>query len=154
LVAAIRLFSRNVGIAFQILNDLQDWSEDHRNKGAAGGDILGGRPTLLLALALDALDRPDQECLLAMVAQECSAGIDERLATVRRLFEKAGVFEVAQGWVEQHRRQAEEIAQRTQPEAMRRLLVYLVETVLQPRGPVPPTVVPLPPSVPLPVAMR
>ncbi|MFN9916598.1 MAG: polyprenyl synthetase family protein, partial [Pirellulaceae bacterium] len=85
LVAAIRLFSRNVGIAFQILNDLQDWSEDHRNKGAAGGDILGGRPTLVLALALDALDRPDQECLLAMVAQECSAGIDERLATVRRL---------------------------------------------------------------------
>jgi geranylgeranyl pyrophosphate synthase len=154
LVESVRLFSRNIGIAFQILNDLQDWSEDHRNKGTAGGDILGGRPTLLLALALDVLDRLDQECLLAMLAKECADGIEERLATVRRLFEKADVFQVAQGWVAQHQRQAVEIAQRTQPEAMRRFLVYLVETVLQPRGPFPPTVVPLPPAVTLPVAIR
>src|SRR5690606_1481802 len=32
-----KLFARNLGVAFQILNDLQDWREDDRNKGSSGG---------------------------------------------------------------------------------------------------------------------
>ena len=44
---AIRIFSRNLGVAFQILNDLGDWTGDESNKLLAGGDVIGGRPTLL-----------------------------------------------------------------------------------------------------------
>ena len=51
---AIRTFSRNMGVAFQILNDLGDWIGDDSNKMSAGGDVFGGRPTLLWALALQA----------------------------------------------------------------------------------------------------
>src|SRR5207248_3090131 len=43
-------FSKNMGIAFQILNDLMDWQGDSDNKLVAGQDVLAGRPTLLLAL--------------------------------------------------------------------------------------------------------
>ncbi len=43
----IRTFSRNMGVAFQILNDLGDWIGDNSNKMSAGGDVFGGRPTLL-----------------------------------------------------------------------------------------------------------
>ena len=46
---AIRKFSRNMGVAFQILNDLGDWCGDDSNKLSAGGDVFGGRPTLLWA---------------------------------------------------------------------------------------------------------
>jgi geranylgeranyl pyrophosphate synthase len=45
----IKQFARNLGVAFQILNDLQDWRGDDSNKLAAGGDLLGGRPTVLWA---------------------------------------------------------------------------------------------------------
>ncbi len=43
----IRQFARNLGVAFQILNDLKDWRGDDNNKLAAGGDVLGGRPTVV-----------------------------------------------------------------------------------------------------------
>ena len=55
-MAPVRQFARNLGVAFQILNDLNDWRGDQHNKLSAGGDILGGRPTVLWALALEALD--------------------------------------------------------------------------------------------------
>src|SRR5439155_19182417 len=47
-------FSRHLGIAFQILNDLKDWDGDGDNKLVSGQDVLAARPTLLLALALEA----------------------------------------------------------------------------------------------------
>ncbi len=46
-------FSKNLGVAFQILNDLKDWEGDADNKLIAGQDVLAARPTLLLALALE-----------------------------------------------------------------------------------------------------
>ena len=46
-------FSRNIGVAFQILNDIKDWAGDDDNKLVAGQDVLAARPTLLLALALE-----------------------------------------------------------------------------------------------------
>src|SRR5205807_5637408 len=46
-------FSKNLGIAFQIINDLKDWEADSDNNVVAGQDILSARPTLLLALALE-----------------------------------------------------------------------------------------------------
>ncbi|HWL75097.1 MAG TPA: polyprenyl synthetase family protein, partial [Burkholderiaceae bacterium] len=48
-------FARNLGIAFQILNDLNDWDGDDHNKLSAAGDTIGGRPTVLWALALETL---------------------------------------------------------------------------------------------------
>ncbi|HUG93430.1 MAG TPA: polyprenyl synthetase family protein, partial [Planctomycetaceae bacterium] len=55
----IPTFSRHLGVGFQILNDLKDWQGDQNNKLVAGQDALSLRPTLLLALALDAAT-PDQ----------------------------------------------------------------------------------------------
>ncbi len=39
----VKLFARNIGVAFQIINDLQDWHGDDNNKLGAAGDILAGR---------------------------------------------------------------------------------------------------------------
>ncbi len=50
-------FSKNLGVAFQILNDLKDWDGDDDNKLIAGQDVLAARPTLLLALALEGSHR-------------------------------------------------------------------------------------------------
>ena len=53
--AWVGALARNVGVAFQILNDLGDWRGDDHNKLSAAGDVLGGRPTVLWALALEGL---------------------------------------------------------------------------------------------------
>ena len=128
---SIRTFSRNLGVAFQILNDLGDFAGDDHNKLSAGGDVFGGRPTLLWALALDSLDANDQEELLSLADPSCPLGDVARLAAVRRLYEKADVFDTAFRLVDKHQQRAEQVADELQPDALRRLLYFLVDTVLE-----------------------
>lgn len=126
---SVRQFARNLGVAFQILNDLNDWQGDEHNKLSAGGDILGGRPTVLWALALEGLTSAAQEELLSLVAgDDRTAGA--RIARIRELYEKAGVFERASRLIEKHQERAEAIADKVQPEELRRLLYYLIDSVL------------------------
>src|SRR5262245_53216436 len=54
-------FSRNLGVAFQIINDLKDWTTDLQNKRVIAQDALAMRPTLLLALALEAASPSQRE---------------------------------------------------------------------------------------------
>ncbi len=129
-VQPIRQFSRNMGVAFQILNDLKDWQGDADNKLSAGGDILGGRPTVLLALALQNLPLEAQQELIGLVDGSGDA-TDFRLRRVRQLFEQADVFELAHRLVDKHQQRAEAIADEVQPEELRRLFYYLVDTVLE-----------------------
>jgi geranylgeranyl pyrophosphate synthase len=130
----VRQFARNLGVAFQILNDLGDWQGDEHNKLSAGGDILGGRPTVLWALALEGLPPAGQEELLALVnGDHRMAG--ERISRVRALYEQAGVFEKAARLIDKHQERAEAIADKLQPEELRRLMYYLIDSVLDgPRG--------------------
>lgn len=146
---AIRTFSRNMGVAFQILNDLGDWAGDDHNKLAAGGDIIGGRPTLLWALALQALSAEDQEELLKLAEPDCGLTDVDRLRAVRRLYDKAGVFDTAFQLVDKHQARAEQVADEIEVEPFRRLLYFLVDTVLErPEMPTP-AVVSLGVSAPL-----
>jgi geranylgeranyl pyrophosphate synthase len=142
-VEPIKQFARNLGVAFQILNDLGDWDGDNHNKMAAGGDILGGRPTVLWALALEGLPAEKQEELLALVASDLrpptsdlpfvgdgTRSVPTTLVRVRELYEEAGVFEKATRLVDKHQERAEKIADEIEPEELRALLYYLIDSVL------------------------
>lgn len=150
-------FARHLGVAFQILNDLKDWQGDNDNKLTAGGDVLGGRPTVLWALALEGLNEADRAELLALAERsrqlanqtsEVAAETNGNAATngngcaghvshasivhrVRALYEKAGVFEKAARLVDKYQDRAEAVADEIQPEELRRLFYYLVDTVLE-----------------------
>ncbi len=124
-------FAKQLGVAFQILNDLDDWEHDTHNKLAAGGDILGGRPTVLWALALESLDERERGELESLVG---SAATPEMLARVRDLYRKAGVFEKAHRLVDKYHERAEALADEIEPDELRRLLYYLVDTVLDRPG--------------------
>ncbi len=126
----IRQFARNLGVGFQILNDLKDWQGDSDNKLSVGGDIVGGRPTLLLALALESLDAADQQELLELLCGN-NGEPSERVRRVRRLYATADVFEKAQRLVDKHQQRAETIADEIAPDEFRRLLYYLIDTVLE-----------------------
>lgn len=124
-------FSKNLGVAFQILNDLKDWNGDEDNKLIAGQDVLAARPTLLLALALEGLAPVQREELLALLQRKpdkdaAAATIDR----VRQLFTQAQVFIKAEKLVEKYRARAEAVADEIQPTELRELLYYLVDSVL------------------------
>jgi geranylgeranyl pyrophosphate synthase len=129
-VEPIKQFARNLGVAFQILNDLNDWEGDDHNKLAAGGDILGGRPTVLWALALEGLSLAGRKALLSLAEGDESQSTSERLAEVRKLYHEARVFDKASRLIDKHRERAEKIADEIEPEELRALLYYLIDSVL------------------------
>ena len=135
-------FSRHLGVAFQILNDFKDWEGDNDNKLVAGQDILAGRPTLLLALALEGLTGGDREELLAIVQGEHPRQAQNLVPRVRQLFTKADVFEKAEKLVEKYRARTEAIADAVEPTELRELLYYLVDTVLERAEPEAPQSIP------------
>jgi geranylgeranyl pyrophosphate synthase len=125
-------FSRNVGVAFQILNDIKDWAGDEDNKLVAGQDVLAARPTLLLALALEGSSPAQREELLHLIGTARNGtDTEELVARVRHLYFAAKVFEKADKLVEKFRAKAESLADEVEPTEFRELLYYLADTVLE-----------------------
>jgi geranylgeranyl pyrophosphate synthase len=125
----IHEFSKNLGIAFQILNDLKDWTGDDDNKLLAGQDVLGGRPTLLWAMALESAKGADELELSVLAKPGHESGI-RLVDRVRQLYSRLGVFDKAEAMVDKFRARCEKIADEVQPDEFRELLYYLVDTVL------------------------
>jgi geranylgeranyl pyrophosphate synthase len=126
-------FSRNVGVAFQILNDIKDWGGDEDNKLVSGQDVLAARPTLLLALALEGSSPAQKEELLHLIGRaRCgTTDTDAIVSRVRELYFAAKVFEKADKLVDKFRAKAEALADEVEPTEFRELLYYLVDTVLE-----------------------
>jgi geranylgeranyl pyrophosphate synthase len=141
-------FCRHLGVGFQILNDLKDWQGDDDNKLLAGQDALALRPTVLLALALQ---NADDE--LKAEIEDAITGVDApvfRIARLRRIFDRCKVFEKAETLVDKSRDRAEALADEVEPVELRKLLYFLVDTILAPNeqpAPIDPDIL-----VPLPMA--
>ena len=105
-------FSKNLGVAFQILNDLKDWQGDSDNKLVAGQDVLAARPTLLLALALEGGAPTEREELLFLLANPQSAGALDR---VRRIYRRAAVFDKAEKLIDKFRAAPKGLPTRRRP---------------------------------------
>jgi geranylgeranyl pyrophosphate synthase len=129
-------FCRHLGVGFQILNDLQDWDEDAPNKLVAGRDAELAKPTLLLALALDAAKGSARQELEAVITGDLSPVV--RAEKLEQFYRQLGVFERAEALVDKCRNRAEALADEVQPEALRRLLYFLIDTVLAAPPPAPP----------------
>ncbi|MCH2182864.1 MAG: polyprenyl synthetase family protein [Mariniblastus sp.] len=128
-VEPVKQFCRNLGVAFQILNDLKDWESDDENKLTTGSDLLGGRPTLLWALALEGL-KPELREELISLADQSDRPVRKRLQRARQLYLEASVFETAHRLIDKHQQRAEQVADGIEPDELRRLMYYLVDTVL------------------------
>jgi geranylgeranyl diphosphate synthase, type II len=129
-------FSKNLGVAFQILNDLKDWEGDGDNKLVAGQDVLAARPTLLLALALEASTATDRAELLTLLSERRDAAEAGRIVErVRQLFTRTQVFAKAEKLIDKYRARAEAVADEIEPAELRELLYYLVDNVLDRQPP-------------------
>ncbi len=121
-------FCRHLGAGFQILNDLQDWDEQAPNKLLSGRDAELAKPTLLLALALDAAKGAARHDLESVITGSLPPLI--RAEKLGQFYRKLGVFERAEALVDKCRTRAETLADEIQPEPLRRLMYFLIDTVL------------------------
>jgi geranylgeranyl pyrophosphate synthase len=126
---AVTRFSRHLGVAFQIRNDLDDWTVDAGNKREQGTDVLGGRPTVLWALALEASPKAERPSL------DLPPGCDskeqhERVRQIHDLYCQTGAFSKARRLVQKHADRAREVADSVHPESLQQLLHYFVDTIL------------------------
>lgn len=107
----IARFSRHLGVAFQIKNDLDDWHPDQGNKRRAGADALSDRPTLMRSF----------------VGSELKDS--QSLEQIRDRFRRSGAFDKAWRLVEKYAHRARETAMEIDHPALRRLLLHFVETI-------------------------
>ena len=127
----IPAFSRHLGVGFQVLNDLKDWRGDANNKLVAGADMLAGRPTVMLALAFQTADETQRQQLLDALSED-NLDDESRRQQLKQLLLDCGVFEQAEALVDKARVRAESLADEVEVEPLRRLLYFLVDTVLTP----------------------
>ena len=128
---AIARYSRHLGVAYQIINDLDDWQDNQPNKRVGGGDVLGGRPTVLLALALQELGEQDRCELLALVGDRSPRAA--RTARVGELYARAEVYRKASTLISKHHRRAQQAADQLDNEPLRRLLHFILDAILDRR---------------------
>jgi len=130
-------FCRHLGVGFQILNDLKDWQGDSNNKLVSGQDAKAMRPTLLLALAIEAASDEQRAELKSII--NADGGDEDRVERLRRIYEACGVFAKAEALIDKSRARAESLADDIQNERLKQLFYFLVDTVLAPEddGPKP-----------------
>jgi len=130
---SVTRYSLHVGTGFQVLNDLKDWQGDLENDRRVAGDVLGGRPTVMWALALENLDSEGKEELLSIKAA-CSthrieAGEDtaNAIQAARRLYRRAGVFSKAAAIVANERKLAADAIRDCGYSRLREVLEFLLD---------------------------
>lgn len=129
---AVDRYALHVGTGFQVLNDLKDWQGDLENARRAAGDLLGGRPTVMWALALDRLPAADVSRLRelarrAAAADAPEAAVAEAISAARSLYEQADVFTRAAAIVRDQRARAAAAVAGCRLPRLREVLEFLLD---------------------------
>src|SRR6185295_12974201 len=82
------------------------------------------------ALALEGLS-PAGQAELESLLTDTRRSAEARILRARQLYLEAGVFEKAHRLVDKHQERAEAVADKVEPEELRRLMYYLIDTVLE-----------------------
>lgn len=130
--AAVDQYALHVGTGFQVLNDLKDWQGDLENDRRVAGDLLGGRPTVMWAIARQHL-APEDRASLEQIGREAAdpGATQERHAqairAARRLYHKAGLFTRAADIVADQRAAATVALSRCRLPRLREVLEFLLD---------------------------
>ena len=95
----LRRFAVELGLAFQLQDDLLDSYGDERLGKAIGGDILEGKKTYLMVTAMSRADEPTREELRTLLADgEMEAA--KKIAAVKAIYDRLDVPHLAEQQIE------------------------------------------------------
>lgn len=86
----LRRFAIELGLAFQLQDDLLDSYGDERLGKAIGGDILEGKKTYLMITAMSRADEPTRE-VLRTAYRDPKLSDDEKIAAVKAVYDRLDV---------------------------------------------------------------
>lgn len=101
----LKEYSSNLGIAFQILDDLLDITSTEDELGKKiGGDLVEGKKTFLLLKALELVKEKDDLSKLNYIIEHNGLEFndDEQIAGIKNIFEKHGVIDFAKKEIEKY----------------------------------------------------
>lgn len=128
----LRAFGRNIGLAFQMQDDILDTFGDPEKFGKkVGGDILNNKKTFLVLKAMELATEEDQENLAAWMRTTTEVDEEEKITAVRALFRKWQVHELAMKKMDQYQQTAfEQLNQVQAPAAKKQILFDLADQLL------------------------
>ncbi|MDE6506872.1 MAG: polyprenyl synthetase family protein [Alistipes sp.] len=95
----LRRFAIELGLAFQLQDDLLDSYGDERLGKAIGGDILEGKKTYLMVTAMSRADESTREELRALLADGNMAA-ERKIAAVKAIYDKLDVPHLTEQQIE------------------------------------------------------
>ena len=107
---ALKLFARNLGLAFQIQDDLLDILGDEKKFGKKiGGDLIEGKKTYLLLKAIELVNKePDKSRVLKIVSEGgIKSGFETEIENIRNIYDDYGVIKKAREEIEHYTKEAE-----------------------------------------------
>ncbi|MCX6969812.1 MAG: polyprenyl synthetase family protein [Verrucomicrobia bacterium] len=87
-------FARTLGIAFQIVNDIVDFSENRGRNGGGGSDLREGKVTYVVLRALERLPGRSRQRLETILCTPELRGEDQAIAEAVELVRRSGAIEV------------------------------------------------------------
>lgn len=107
-IIPLQNFGQNLGIAFQIQDDINDiFSEKQRSGKEPGGDIKEGKYTLLYLFVQERLDKKQKEILKSFYGNP-NIG-DKEIEKVQVIMKETGALELAEEEAERYARKARDI---------------------------------------------
>ncbi|MFZ4733507.1 MAG: polyprenyl synthetase family protein [Pirellulales bacterium] len=133
-VGNLHAYALHVGNGFQVLNDLKDWEGDADNARLACGDWLGGRPTVLWALAVERLGVDTVTGLFDRVRDGTAEQRGEAMVRAHECLTAAGVFTRAAAMVRAERASALAAAATCAHPRLREVLEFLLDLAVPERS--------------------
>jgi octaprenyl-diphosphate synthase len=129
-VEALAAYGANLGLAFQMADDLIDYTSDTGALGKkAGADLREGKLTLPVIAALQAADRRDRERMTAII-RNASFTIED-FETLKRLLHQYGGLSYTEAKAQEHIALAKEALQLFAPSETADILNDLADFTLQ-----------------------
>lgn len=124
-IEEVRHFARELGLAFQIQDDLLDLTGTAEFGKTIGGDILEGKRTALFILAMQRYNECSEiERAMLDRLRECQSAADD-ISPIRELFQRMGILDEITAMASDHAKKAiEHIAGIADMEMLENLLEY------------------------------
>ncbi|MCB0724196.1 MAG: polyprenyl synthetase family protein [Ignavibacteriae bacterium] len=107
-IALMKNYAENIGLAFQIQDDLLDITADEKEFGKMiGGDIKAGKKTYLLIKALEEAADEQDIALLQKVTSKSSSISDEEIHKVKEIYTRLGIIDESTNQVKSYTEEAD-----------------------------------------------
>ncbi len=99
--AAMNRFATQIGLAFQLQDDLLDSYGDEQLGKAIGGDILEGKQTFLMNSAMSRADEPTRD-ILRHTHKDATLSNEEKIARIKEVYDRLDVVRITTQQITTH----------------------------------------------------